>query len=232
MKKIIIVEDERELAINIQELLTVLGYEVLAIFNNAKSCIDFLATQTADLVLIDITIKGNDNGIELAKQISSKHQIPLVFCTAHSDYSILQQIRSFTPAGYIVKPFSLELLKATLYLALNKNNYEVSEEQLESRILNVRDKGLVVPLETNKIIAAEADGLYTKIITEEKTYLIRDILKNVEKKLHQKQFIRVHKSYLINLAYATSYNSKLIKINHLNIPIKRGFYKTLQTLLN
>lgn len=231
MHKIIIVEDEPALAKNIEELLLTLGYDVCGVFSDAKSCLDFLSCHTADLVLLDISINGNENGIALGKQIKAKYNLPVVFCTAHSDYSILQQIDTFKSDGYIVKPFTLAMFRATLFLALNKNN-NTAIIQNNEKTFNVRDKGLVVPLETGKIIIAKADGLYTKIITEDKSYLVRDILKNIESKLIDKRFIRVHKSYLINIDHINSYNSKLIKINQTSIPIRRGFYKTLQSIFD
>lgn len=231
MQKIIIVEDEPELANNIAELTSLLGYSVSGIFNNSKSCLNFLYNNHADLILMDILIKGEGNGITLAESIKKQFNIPIIFCSAYTDDIILQKVKQVSPQGYIVKPFSRDILKTTLFLALN-SHLQPKEERasFHKETFHVRDKGYVIPLEVNKILLARADGLYTEIITSEKKYLIRDILKDIEARLPQEKFLRVHKSFLVNMDHVTSFNSKGITINKQIIPLRRGLFKTLKEM--
>ncbi|PTS92096.1 DNA-binding response regulator [Pedobacter sp. HMWF019] len=231
MQKIIIVEDEPELASNIAELTSLLGYSVSGIFNNSTSCLEFLSNHKVDLILLDILIKGNDNGIVLAESIKKQYDTPIIFCSAYTDDNMLQQVKQVNPQGYIVKPFNRDILKTTMFLALNNHSQKKEEQNtFHKETFHIRDKGYVVPLEINNILIAKADGLYTKIITPDKNYLIRDILKDIEARLPQDKFLRVHKSFLVNLDHVTSFNSKGITINKQVIPVRRGLFKTLKEM--
>lgn len=231
MQQIIIIEDEPDLANNIAELITLLGYDVSGIFDNAKSCMDFLATNHVDLAILDISIKGEDNGIDLGKMIKSEYNIPILFCSAYTDEVLLKEVKTLNPGGYIVKPFNREILKTNIFLALND---QLSSTELLPNsgkdTFHIRDKGYVIPVEVKNIIMAVADGLYTEIVTKDKNYLIRAILKNIEAQLPKNKFLRVHKSYLVNLDHITSFNSKGIKVNNSIIPVRRGYFKSLKEL--
>lgn len=232
MQKIVIIEDEPDLANNIAELVTLLGYSVSGIFDNSKSCLGFLSKNDADLVILDILIKGESNGIALGRRIKADYNIPILFCSAYTDERMLQEVKSINPKGYIVKPFTRDILKTNIFLAMNDNKYVQKEVRpvIEKDTFHIRDKGYVIPVEIKDIVMAVADGLYTKIITSDKNYLIRAILKNIEAQLPKNKFLRVHKSYLVNLDYIASFNSKGIKVNNGIIPLRRGYYKSLKEL--
>lgn len=89
------------------------------------------------------------------------------------------------------------------------------------------DKGFLVPIPFNEILYLKAEGLYTKVVTRVKSYLVRDILKSFEDKLPNEQFMRVHKSFLINVNQISSFNAKNINLGAVSIPIRRGLYKEL-----
>lgn len=230
MRKIVIVEDEPELANNIAELVSLLGYQVAGIFNNFKSCLLFLNENPVDLVILDILLKGEETGIELGRTISNTYDIPIIFCSAYTDEQLLQQVKSIKHSGYIVKPFNRQILKTTIFLALNDKF--VTPPSSGKDTLHVRDKGYLIPIEFKNILIAEADGLYTKIVTAKKNYLIRAILKNIEEQLPSNKFLRVHKSYLVNLDHISSFNSKGVKINDSIVPVRRGYFKSLKELFS
>lgn len=230
MRKIVIVEDDSDLANNIAELVTILGYQVSAVFNDSKNCLSFLNDNSVDLVIIDILLKGEETGIELGKAITGSFDVPIVFCSAYTDEQVLQQVKTIKHSGYIVKPFTRQVLKTTIFLALNDKF--IAPTSTGKDTLHVRDKGYLIPIEFKNILIAEADGLYTKIITAKKSYLIRAILKNVEEQLPSNKFLRVHKSYLVNVDHISSFNSKGVKINDSIVPVRRGYYKSLKELFS
>lgn len=231
MRKIVIIEDEPDLASNIAELIALLGYCVSGIFDNSKSCLAFLSENQADLVILDILIKGEDNGIELGKMIKDEFNIPILFCSAYTDERLLQEVKTVNPQGYIVKPFTRDILKTNIFLALNDKFAAIDAPPTSGKdTFHIRDKGYVIPIEIKNIVMAEADGLYTKIITPDKNYLVRAILKSIEAQLPQNKFLRVHKSYLVNLDHISSFNSKGLKVNNVIIPVRRGYYKSLKEL--
>lgn len=232
MKKILIVEDEVELAKNISEILTDLDYNVLAIVDNAASAIDFLDHNDVDLVLMDILINGDLDGIDLAYKIRESYDLPIVFSTAYSGTEYLERISSDIHEGYLLKPFTMDSLKTAVFFGIKRHEEKKGKDRKSKGSLKIMDKGFLVPIPFSEVVYLKADGLYTKVYTKAKSYLVRDILKGFEDKLPADQFIRVHKSYLVNIAYIGSFNAKKINLGEISIPIRRGLYKELIDKLN
>jgi two-component system, LytTR family, response regulator LytT len=232
MKKIIIVEDELELANNISEILSNLDYEVAAIVDNAVSALEFLEVNSVDLVLMDILIHGDLDGIDLAYRIRESFDLPIVFSTAYSGTEYLERISSAIHEGYLLKPFTLDSLKTAVFFGLKRHEEKAAQGKGEKASLKIMDKGYLVPVPYSEITYLKADGLYTKVYTKAKSYLIRDILKSFEEKLPSDQFLRVHKSFLVNISFINSFNAKKINLGETSIPIRRGLYKELLEKLN
>ena len=226
MKNILIVENEDELAENIQDLLSHLGYRTDSTLKNADEVLNYLKTETPDLILRDILLDGGTDGIELTNQIRKSMNIPTVFITAYSDLNFLERVANVPNEGYILKPFSKERLQSTLFLAFR--SFEDKILSPKKRTLQIRDRGHIVSLLEDEILYLKADGLYTKVFTKERQFTMRDILKDVMNHLPEERFIRVHKSYIVNLPYIYSLNSKELVVEQHVIPIRRGYYKTLK----
>jgi DNA-binding NarL/FixJ family response regulator len=126
-KKILIIEDEAIIAEEIKITLEGLGHKVLGIIMNGDKAISLLPSIDADLVLLDIQIRGSVSGIDLAHLIRKTHQIPFVFLTAFSDGETLAKVKETLPYGYIVKPFDETDLKVAIELALYKFSMEKQE---------------------------------------------------------------------------------------------------------
>jgi len=120
MARIIIVEDEAIIADEIELMLEMMGHEVVGNVQNGDKAEDVFNSQKPDLALLDITIKGSLNGIDLAKIIREKYRFPFVFLTSHSDKTTLSAVKTTFPYGYIVKPFTQQNLMTTIELALHK----------------------------------------------------------------------------------------------------------------
>ena len=142
MKKILIVEDEEELASNIAEILTGLDYHVAAIVDNAQSAMEFLDGNLVDLVLMDILIKGDVDGIDLAYQIREKYDLPIVFSTAYSGTEFLERISSEIHEGYLLKPFTMDSLKAAVFFGLKRHEEKPAKPNKSKGSLKVMDTNL------------------------------------------------------------------------------------------
>lgn len=123
MKKarVMVVEDEGLVAVQIKEGLENLGYEVPVMALSGKEAIEGAVATEIDLVVMDIKLKGGMDGIEAAKRICSMMDIPVVYMTAYSDEETLQRARMTEPFGYILKPFEERSLHATIQMALKKS---------------------------------------------------------------------------------------------------------------
>ncbi|WP_375585577.1 LytR/AlgR family response regulator transcription factor [Cyclobacterium xiamenense] len=230
-RKVLIVEDEYELALNLKEQILKLGFSVPAVFDNARETLAYLEENSVDLLLVDIMIEGSMDGIGLVGIINKKWGLPIVFSTAYAETELFTKALEVNPAGYLVKPYKMDDLKTTLMLAFSKIDRIEHEVRDSPAFLKVRDKGFLIFLHAEEIILAQADGLYTKIITRTKSYVVRDILKDVEEKLPAKLFLRVHKSFLVNKMHIRSFNGRNAVVDEYTVPIRRGLYKHLQEVV-
>jgi PAS domain S-box-containing protein len=154
MAVIMVVEDERIVAEDIQNRLQQMGYRVSAVVSSGEEAVERAAKDTPDLVLMDIVLKGDMDGIEAADHISSLLSIPVVYLTAHTDEKRLQRAKVTEPYGYLLKPFEDRELHTTLETALYKHEMEKklkeSEQWLSTTLKSIGDgvittdtKGLV-----------------------------------------------------------------------------------------
>lgn len=125
-KQILIVEDESIIAQDIKKTLELLGYYVLGICTKGEEAIKYAESLNPDLILMDMMLKGNINGIETTKQIVSKYNIPVIYLTTYSDESNLQKIKSTKLCSFIQKPFKESQLKEEIDKVLSKQEHEKS----------------------------------------------------------------------------------------------------------
>lgn len=149
--RILVVEDESIVAKDIQNTLTRLGYEVPATASSAASAYEKLEQLRPDLVFLDIKLKGEEDGIDIANHIKEKYNIPVIFLTSYVDQLTLDRAKVTEPYGYIVKPFNESDLKTTVEMALFKfgRDREVrdSEQRLANALSNVEECIMVTDTE-------------------------------------------------------------------------------------
>jgi len=138
--QVLIVEDEYILAINLQETLETLGYTVADIADTAEAAIEKATQLRPTLILMDIRLRGELDGIQAAEQIWEKLQIPVIYVTGHSDQSTVERATLTFPFGYILKPIREQELYVAIQTALNR--YE--REQFLSTVLRSMGDGVIV----------------------------------------------------------------------------------------
>lgn len=116
--KVLLVEDEPIPAMEIKSTLTELGYSVVGVEKRGTDALEVLEAETPSLIVMDIHLEGEKDGIEVARVVREKYSIPIVYLTAHSDEETLNRARGTEPEGYLVKPITEEDLESTLTMAL------------------------------------------------------------------------------------------------------------------
>ena len=139
--KILIVEDERIVAADIQRSLQSVGYAVSAVVSSGKEAVSKAEELKPDLVLMDIVLSGDGNGIQAAAQIHSL-DIPIVYLTAYAQEETLQRAKATEPYGYIVKPFNDRELRSTVEMALHRHKTEEALRESERRYRNLIERSL------------------------------------------------------------------------------------------
>jgi diguanylate cyclase (GGDEF)-like protein/PAS domain S-box-containing protein len=122
--KLLIVEDEAFIALEIKTRLQHMGYEVCGVVSHGEDAILQAEAMRPDLVLMDIRLKGEMSGIEAAAVIREKSRIPIVYLTSHADEETLQQAKWTAPSGYLLKPFQEKDLRVGIEMALHKHAME------------------------------------------------------------------------------------------------------------
>ena len=138
-KTILIVEDEKIIAEDIKNIIVKFNYKVPFIVTNGEKAIQKAAELKPDLILMDIMIEGDIDGIEAAKRIYHEFGIPIVFLTAYADEKIIKQAVKSFPFGYIVKPFEDRELRAAIEIALYKSKMEMAFWKNRSFLLKIID---------------------------------------------------------------------------------------------
>jgi len=116
--QILIVEDEAIIAMEIESLLQSLGYEITSIVDTGEEAIRKAEENKPSLILMDIRLKGEIDGISAAEEILNKFNIPVIFSTAYLDEERIERAKITMPFGYVLKPFQERDLKITLEKAL------------------------------------------------------------------------------------------------------------------
>jgi len=125
--KILVVEDENVVALEIKKRLMRLGYLVPSVAASGKEAISKAEGFLPDLILMDIRLKGEMDGIQAAQEIWTRFRIPVIYLTAHSDDETLKRAKQTEPYGYVLKPFEEEDLRAAIEMALYRRKKEKCE---------------------------------------------------------------------------------------------------------
>ncbi len=139
-EKIYIVEDEKLIAMAITARLERLGYQVCGRAVNAHDALSALQTLQPDLVLMDIMIDGDMDGIELAKIIIERYGTPVIYLTAYSDQDILDRAKQTLPYGYLTKPVQERDLKITFEIAFQRIKVEKELNRAKTSLKNIEEK--------------------------------------------------------------------------------------------
>lgn len=231
-KSILIVEDDMIIGANISLQLTNLGYVIDGLVSRGEDAISHVKENVPDILLLDINLKGALNGIETAKAIQQMQDVPIIYLTANSDEVTFESAKETHPKAFITKPFNKLNLQRTIALVVeqlrekkplrNQNEIEV----LKDRIF-VRHNGKMEKLLLRDILYIEADRNYCTIVTNKENYLLSSTLKVMEEKLPKHIFIRVHRSFIINISKLDVVADGHLEIGRKVIPIGKSHKEQL-----
>jgi len=227
--KILIVEDELIIAEDLKMIVKRLGYEVIGTATTFYKAEELIRTLNPSLVLIDILLKGDKSGIDVAEYIRANYSIPFIFVTSFADRKTVEKAKLTQPNGYLLKPFEAEDIYITIEIAIS--NFNQNETKTNDVVMNncifIKEGTLLTKIYFSDILWLQSDGNYVEIYTTQKKHLLRSALKEVSKKLPEHTFIQVHKSYVVNIHQIQSVASNHLVLADKEIPLGRIYREDL-----
>jgi DNA-binding LytR/AlgR family response regulator len=217
--KIFIVEDEMIIAANISLQLSKLGYEVTGIAVRGEEAMLHIKENNPDIVLMDIQLKGKLDGIQTVQLIQKEYKIPIIYLTASIDNDHFNRAKATNPYAFISKPFKKLDLQRAIELTVNyimKNETSIVDKCISPFVLN----DCIFVKRNDKI---EAERNYCRIFSKERECLLVMTLKDIDIKLPDEHFLRIHRSYIVNLSHIDEVSNSHVVITQKAIPLSKSF---------
>lgn len=242
--KILIVEDDMIIGAKVSMQLTLLGYEVTGIIPRGEEAIMHVEENKPDIILLDINLKGTLDGIETAQAMQKIADVPIIYVTANTDEATFNRAKATRPHAFISKPIKNIDLQRAIELTISRiaeNQTLVATDEpsedipfvLSDRIF-VKHKEKMVKLYIAEILYIEAERNYCRIFTKNKEYLLSTTLKIMEEKLPTHHFIRVHRSFMVNLTQIDEVGENHVIVALKTVPLSNSLrdelLKRIQTI--
>lgn len=238
--KIMIVEDESIVALDLSMRLQKEGYEVVGIAASSDDAIALFTEEKPDLVLMDINIKGDKDGIETAAALKKLQEVPLIFLTAFSQSEYINRAKAVNPSAYLVKPFNNDSLHTSIQIAIHNfavlgkptdsNSVDEAKEEASKEALLFFNNFFFVKhnyrfnkFAIDELLYAESDNNYIKLVTTNKKITLRVSLQYIAEKFNHPALVRVHRGFIVNIKNIDSFNEEEIVIGPYQIPIGRNY---------
>ncbi|MBX2815189.1 MAG: response regulator [Saprospiraceae bacterium] len=228
--RILIVEDEPIIAEDLRRQLAKLDFDVAEPVESGEEALDFLSDHEVDLVLMDIQLAGDLDGIDTAQQVRIRYDYPVIFLTSNTDESSFKRAKLAEPEAFLSKPFRGRDLEFAISLALDGGHVDGPDEDMvwyNDRIF-VKSKDWLIKVKIEDLLWIEAEGCYCTIHTVEKAHTIVSTLKKFQESVTHKDLMRVHRSYVVNLDQVDQINESYLGIGDKAIPIGRSYKASVQ----
>jgi two-component system response regulator LytT len=229
--KVGVVEDEMIIADRICMALEQLGYIPTEPAISYTEALEMMEREKPDIMLLDIVLSGQKDGIDLAAKIKEDYDVPFIFLTANSDTATIERAKKVCPPAYLMKPFTKEELYSSIEICLhNYSALKLAKEPIQKDNYVIKDSLFIkqnnnfVKIRIDDIAILESDRVYVNVhTTKNKKMLVRSALHDYLDVINSTNFIRVHRSYAINVNHIDAINPELVTINGQEIPIGRAY---------
>jgi len=195
-------------------------------YSSALECKNGIKNHQVDLIFLDIEMP-KISGFELLDILNNKPQI--IFITGKTEYAF--KAFNYNATDYLHKPITRERFNAAIEKALKQHKLKLAIYEDDGDYITVRSNQKKQQIFIKDIKWIEALGDYVKIISEEKSFLVLSTLKSFEEELPEEKFLRIHKSYLINLEKIDRFSSVKVEVGEFEFPLSRNKKKHLAEAL-
>ncbi len=204
---ILIVEDEPLYASKMEMQLDMLDLQHLGTVDNSQDALDILKEKTPDLLLMDINIDGDYDGVELAQIIRDQYDIPALFISSLKDDRTFRRAMRVQPIGFLIKPFDELQLKRMLEVYFSQVDHKeavpTDTDAIQTDDLLIKKDGKLIKIQQEELLYLNADGRYTFIHTRKGRFHIRKPMSNIVEDFPNLTLLQSHRSYVVNTAAIT-----------------------------
>ncbi|WP_299666042.1 response regulator [uncultured Polaribacter sp.] len=223
-RAVFIVEDNAINKLTLETILEENNFDITGSASNAEEAWEDLKNTVVDIVLIDINLAGDKNGIWLAEKIRKEKNTALIYLTAYGDKKTIDKVKKTRPNGYLMKPYNEPTLLTTIEIAIESFT---SKKTKTSKNLFIKDNYIQIKINSDDILYIQSSGNYLEIFAKDKKYLIRAKISDFINQLPQENFLKVHRRSIINLQKVDMVGNGFVKINNQEISISKTFKKEL-----
>lgn len=238
--KILIVEDEPIIAADLENQLNKLGYNVIGNVDMGELAIEVVKDKSPDLILMDIQLEGDLDGVDTANAVAKISNAPIIFLTSNTDDRTFARAKMTNPFAFLSKPFRATDVKRSIELAtasIEQLDVDVEKEMIDSILADrifIRNKSALQKIMLEDITYVEADGAYCKIVAGEKQFVISYTLKRFEEEVQYDHLIRAHRSFMVNITKVDQLSDGHLLVQGDKIPVGRShkdqLYKYFRSL--
>ncbi|UXX79534.1 response regulator transcription factor [Reichenbachiella carrageenanivorans] len=231
--KVLVVAVEVIIARSIVSKIEQMGFECVGTAIGTAEGLEMIKAEKPDIALLDVDLKGDQNGIELADQLKKELNIPTVFLTTQADQKKVSAAKTM-PYGYVPKSASAQDIFKVIQSAIAQFRTEKTESKralLVKGSLFVKDEYRFVKLKWADMDYIKSDGNYVEIHGQGNRKVIKETLKNIEMKLPKDTFFKTHRSYLVNIEKIQSIGGTSIRVGEEELPIVKRRRDELLSLL-
>ncbi|MCS7018611.1 MAG: response regulator [Cytophagales bacterium] len=236
--RLLIAEDDEVTAKNLRFTLEDMGYTIVGCATTGEELLHIAQIDKVDLAILDIDLPGRLDGIETASALQQS-DIPYIFLTAQADTATLHRAKLTQPAAYLVKPFDEATLRSTIELSVYQHAVKSGRpapKQIQTRYaphesIFVKARTRLEKVRISEVLWVEASDIYSELNTRTGKFIVNYPLKVVEEKFPEELFLRVHRSFLVNLQSIDAVEDDELIINGKRIPIGKTYRSKLMEKL-
>ena len=230
--KIGVVEDDAIISDLINMNLHDMGYETCQPAMSYSDAIVMMEQERPDMMVLDIRLQGHLDGIDVAKLSNEKFNIPFIFLSANTDGATLERAKETRPLTFLPKPFNKEVLYTTLEIAFSqlnenetpKNQSKSIEKFTEERVVFLKDGIQFRRVKLHEVLFINSEQNYLNIhFSEKRKMVVRAVLSDFLEQYAFPSFMRIHRSYAVNLKQIESFNREELIIGEHTIPLASSY---------
>lgn len=231
---ILIVEDQKLVAQSIESMVKEHGMEVLGTAPSGEAALAFAEQRPPDLVIMDIKLQGNLDGIKTAKALNESSKVPVIFLSDFTDNVTVKKALTAYPVNYLAKPFTERDLMRSIELAIHNAN------ALRAKHNNENDEFVFLKtgpqtysrLDYNHIVYLEAERAYCRVHGLDETHVIAASMATLLDQLNPARFVKIHRSFAVNVRKVREFTGGEVLVGEHRLPVSEQHRAELMNRLN